>query len=316
MKRYPLIVIWWWILTKHSWSLTLLTILLVNIRSLTRWRWSHIIIVTACCRHLLSVKSEILLCCLLEAVRHSHRIRSWVRVGSGWWSHTASGIYSWQSWWILIHHLRAILSISCVHPARWSPHIHKRTWIRLLLRRRPLIHFWLTSWWIWCAIYLFKWWRQIIIILITSWVHCLCEICIPMPVVQAAISDVCPCMKLIYLWWLILTRLISSVIEYHPVCAVNKLEPFSFLIWFGWLKRLSLTTDILLRATICSSPLHFFLTRIIIWHDSCIACFSTIFTYQTNLITSRSYNSQRWLHHPKRAEKKLSCSRGTWTFCF
>jgi hypothetical protein len=174
-----------------------------------------------------------------------------------------------------------MLSISCVHPARWPPHIHERTRIRLLLRRRPLIHFWLPSRWIRCPIHLLKWWGHIIIILITSWVHCLSEIGITMPVVQATIPDVCPCMKLIYLWWLIvvvLTRLISSVIEYHSVSAVNKLEPFSFFVRFGWLKRLSLTANVLLCATHCSCPLYFFLIRISIRDHSCITCFSTIFT--------------------------------------
>lgn len=116
-----------------------------------------------------------------------------------------------------------------------------------------------------------------------------------MPVVQATIPDVCPCMKLIYLWWLlvVLTRLISSVIEYHSVSAVNKLEPFSFFVRFGWLKRLSLTANILLCSSHSSCPLYFFLIRISIRDRSCITCFTTIFTYQTNITISRSYNSLR-----------------------
>ena len=99
-----------------------------------------------------------------------------------------------------------------------------------------------------------------------------------MPVVQAAIPNVCPCMKLIDLWWLILIHLIPSVIEHHPVCTVYKLEPFSFLVLFGRLKRLSLTANVLL-CTAHRPSLNFFLTCSSTRHHSWITCFTAIFTY-------------------------------------
>ena len=76
VKRHPLIIISWWILTKHPRTLTVLSALFMIISS---WRWS-IIIIRCRCWHLLSCKSKVLLGSWLETIRHSHRIRIWVLV--------------------------------------------------------------------------------------------------------------------------------------------------------------------------------------------------------------------------------------------
>jgi len=95
-----------------------------------------------------------------------------------------------------------------------------------------------------------------------------------MPVVQAAIPDVCPRVELIGLRWLILIDLISSVVENHTVSTINKLEPFSFLVLSGWLKSLSFTC-----LWLCGGLGTAFDFLLLAGHSSCIACLTTIFTY-------------------------------------
>lgn len=118
--------------------------------------------------------------------------------------------------------------------------------------------------------------------MIASWVHRLNEVCITMPIVQASISDVSSCMKLIdWRRLLILVRLVSLVIEDHPVSTVDKLEPFSFFVLSGWLKSLSLAHPRLWW--LCHPSLDLFLVCIVRTRhiSSSITCLSAIFTYNS-----------------------------------
>jgi hypothetical protein len=100
-----------------------------------------------------------------------------------------------------------------------------------------------------------------------SLIHCLSEISITMPVVEASISDICASVKLIHGW-----RLISVIfpifisIEHHPVSTINELKPLSFLILSRWLECLSLW---LLCGAFCFFSINFWCL---------IATFTTVFT--------------------------------------